>query len=483
MGKIIKNYLYNGLYQIFVIIVPLITAPYLARVLGATHLGIYSYVNSASNLIVNIGLLGLYDYGNRQIAYYRDDKEQTSRIFWELVLLRVLLTVAITFFFCIFAINSEYKLYFFLYYPWVLANCMDCSWLFVGMEDMGATCLKNFLAKLVSVVCIFAFVKNINDLWIYILALSISVLLANGIVYSQLHKYIHKAKIEIKNIVVHLKGAFQFFLPQIAMLAYMQVDKVMIATIVGDTSCVAFYDQAEKLIQIPLSLVTVVSTVMMPRIANEFKKDNLLNVKKYVIGSGSFMMLAAFPLAFGLAGIAPQFIPWYLGKEFIPSITAMIALCPIVIANALSGLAGKQYLTATNQMNLLFKSYFITAIINIVLNYIFLQTIGWMGAIIATDVSAICCAFLQLIYMSRSISVVGTIMERSITCIICSFFMFVAVSAIGILMGSRVLTTVTQIISGIVLYFVGLIVTHNPTLAIASDYGKKYLRLRNDKKK
>ena len=82
MGRIAKNYIYNLMYQLLVLLVPLITAPYLARVLGSEGTGIYSYVHSMTSIICTISLLGIYNYGNRQIAYVRDNKEQISQTFW-----------------------------------------------------------------------------------------------------------------------------------------------------------------------------------------------------------------------------------------------------------------------------------------------------------------------------------------------------------------------------------------------------------------
>ena len=478
MGRIIKNYLYNGLYQIFVLIVPLITAPYLARTLGAANLGVYSYVYSASNLLVNIGLLGIYDYATRETAYYRDDKEKISKFFFEIMALRLILTVLITAAFCVVAGVSEFKTYFLLFFPWILANCFDASWLFVGVEDMGPTCLKNFLAKLAGVICIFVLVKNENDLWIYVLSIALSVLIANVIVYVQLNKYISLTKIKLKNVLSHLKGSLHFFFPQIAMLMYMQIDKVMITNIVHDTAFVGFYDQAEKIVQIPLSLITVASTVMMPRIANEFKKGNKKNVDNYLVMSGSYMLLAAFPLAFGIASIAKWFIPWYLGEGFTPSILAMITLCPIVIANALSGMAGKQYLTATNQMKTLLISYVCTAIMNIALNAVLLTTIGWVGAIIATDASAILCAVIQLAHIRKQVDGIGTLVKKSAGYLIASIIMGAAILVMGIWMKPSPLTTVIQIASGGIIYIALLAAAKNKELFYIISYLKKFISKR-----
>ena len=111
MSKLVKNYIYNLSYQIFVIIVPLITMPYLARVLRADNIGIYSYVTSCASIINTVGLLGLYNYGNRQIAYTRDNKETLNNTFNELMSIRIILCTIATILYIVWALLSEYTIY------------------------------------------------------------------------------------------------------------------------------------------------------------------------------------------------------------------------------------------------------------------------------------------------------------------------------------------------------------------------------------
>ena len=116
MNKIVKNYIYNVLYNILVLLAPLVTAPYLARILGAERLGIYSYVNSTTSIIVSISIIGLYSYGSRQIAYVRDDSEKLSEEFWNLMGLRCVLCVFGSIVYFTYAVHTDYFLYFALYY-------------------------------------------------------------------------------------------------------------------------------------------------------------------------------------------------------------------------------------------------------------------------------------------------------------------------------------------------------------------------------
>ena len=184
MGRIQKNYIYNLIYQIIVIISPIVTAPYLSRVVGAEYLGIYSFVNSSGNIVLTISLLGIYSYGCRQIAYVRDRKPILSQTFWEIMLARLPLGLAGTLLYAGYILfNADQGRYLMLYYPFLLANYLDCSWVFVGLEDMLPAVLKNTAVKLLTVIGIFVLVKKPTDIWIYILLIAAATLAGNLLVY------------------------------------------------------------------------------------------------------------------------------------------------------------------------------------------------------------------------------------------------------------------------------------------------------------
>lgn len=466
MEKIAKNYFYNVAYQILTMIAPIVTAPYLARVLGAEKLGIYSYVNSSGNIITTISLLGIYAYGNRQTAYVRENRQALTKTFWELEITRVFLALGGTAIYFLYTeLNSAHEVYFLIYYPYILAQFIDCSWLYVGMEDMKPAVMKNFVAKLVNVVGIFVFIHTSNDLWLYLMMLALTAFVANVSIYTQLYKYIDidKQNFDLKMISTHLKGSVALFLPEVASVFYLQVDKVMLKWLMGTTNQVSYYDQAEKIVTIPLSLITAVSTVMMPRIANEFYNDNKKEIERLLFRAGEITLCMAMPLMFGIFCVARKFIPWYLGSEFKASATTIMILSPIVLMNSLAGISGKQYFTATNQVKILMKAYVTAAVMNVVINAILIPKYGYVGAAVATVISSAASVCIQYYYLLKQINLRG-LGKIGLKYFVGALFMAVAIYLISRRMNASVMTTVVQVFTGITVYFIYLVLTKDDIL-------------------
>ena len=185
MKSITQNYIYNFIYQIVVLLIPIFLSPYLAQTLGPKNLGIYGYIYSVCNIISTISLIGSYNFGIRQIAYYRDNIKQFTSFFWELFWLRLILgCISLIIYFTI-AYISDYFIYFILFSGWLIASIIDTSWLFIGMEDMKPTILKNFLVKISSIILIFLAVKQEEDLYIYILIMSMTMFISTSILLFQ----------------------------------------------------------------------------------------------------------------------------------------------------------------------------------------------------------------------------------------------------------------------------------------------------------
>lgn len=475
MSKITKNYIYNLLYQLFVLLVPVITAPHLARVLGANNQGISSYIISISNILGSVTMLGIFSYGNRQIAYERDDKKKMSQTFWEIMIVRFILGIIGSVLYLFVALKlTNYTQYFFIYYFWLLATYVDCTWVFVGVEDMKLAVIKNFIAKLLTVMGIFIFIKNSNDINKYLLILGLSVLIANLSAYTQLRKYILKPIIDFNNIKKHIWGSINLFLPYVATLLYLQVGKIMIEVFTNTTNQVSFYDNAEKIVTIPLAFITVLSTVMMPRIANEYLKNNLTNIKNYLIKAGRISLFLAFPMTIGIMIIASKFIPWYLGDEFLPVISAILFISPIIISNSLEGISGRQYFTATNQIPILLKSYISTAITNIIVNIILIPKWGFIGAAIATLISSYICVLIQFYYLNKQINMMGLI-PYLIRYLIYSLIMGAIVYLLSKNLEASPITTVIQILSGGSIYLFICFINKDSILKEIIDKIKGYL--------
>ena len=178
--KVIKNYLYNVGYQVLAIIVPLITSAYVSRVLRPEGVGANSFTNSIIQYFILFANMGIGYYGNRQIAYVRENKDQMSKTFWEIQIVKTIMTlyafVAFEIFMIFYTRQPEYM--------WaqslnLIAIAFDISWFYEGIEDFKVTVLKNSLVKVLSMIAIFVFIKGPNDVTLYIIVIALSILIGN----------------------------------------------------------------------------------------------------------------------------------------------------------------------------------------------------------------------------------------------------------------------------------------------------------------
>lgn len=158
-----KNYLYNLTYQLLTLFAPLVTTPYISRVLGASGVGLNSYTYSVVAYFVLVAVLGTTDYGQREIAYLQDEPEARSRMFWEVFSLRTITSLFSLFLFFLFTGKSEYRMLYLLQSINIFCVIADITWFFQGMEEFGKTVMRNILVRVLNIAFIFGFVKTASD--------------------------------------------------------------------------------------------------------------------------------------------------------------------------------------------------------------------------------------------------------------------------------------------------------------------------------
>lgn len=401
--KVLKNYAYNALYQIFVLIVPLVTTPYLARVLGPKGVGINSYTNSIIQYFILFGGIGVSLYGNRQIAFVRDDRKLLTKNFFEIFIMRFMAFVISGLAFFIFlSLTKHYKVYYLAQFISLVAAALDISWFFMGMEDFAVTVLKNFFVKIISLVSIFTFVKSYDDLTKYILILSLSLLIGNLTLYSNLFKYVDIPKFNTLNIFQHLWPALLLFAPQVATQTYLVLNKTMLGIMVSVESS-GFFDQSDKIIKVSLAVITAMGTVMMPHVANAFSKGNKDKAIEYLYDGFSFVSALSFPMMFGLIAIVNKFVPLFFTNKFGNVIPVMISESLIIIFIAWSNAIGVQYLLPTKQVRAFTLSVVIGAVINLLANIPLIYLFGAIGAGISTTLAEFSVTFYQLIRIRKQV--------------------------------------------------------------------------------
>ena len=456
--SITKNYIYNVAYQILITILPLITTPYVSRVLNAEAIGIYSYTISITTYFILFGSLGVALYGQREIAYYQTDKIKRSKIFWEINILRfVTMTIAMVIYYFIYVRQGEYKIYYEILLIELLANCLDISWFCRGIEEFKKTVVRNTLVKLISVVLIFTLVKSVDDLYKYFIIYVLSTAIGNISLWLYLPKYIEKVKINELNILKHLKPTIILFIPQIAVQIYTVLDKTMIGMIVSDKAEVGYYEQSQKIIKLLLSIITSLGTVMLPRMAATFANGDNDKMKEYMKKSFNFVFLLAFPMIIGIDSVASKFVPLFFGNGYEKVTNIIYIISPIILAIGLSNVVGTQYLLPTKRQKEYTISVICGAIINFILNMILIRMFKSLGASIATVIAEFSVTAIQLFAIRKDMNI-KKIVNLSKKYLVSTIVMGIVVLLIGFKGNNSWTTIIIQGISGMVTYLVMLII-------------------------
>lgn len=472
--KVIKNYLYNLGYQVLIIILPLITTPYVSRVLGAKGIGTYGYTNSITQYFILFGCIGLNLYGQREIAYYQNNIQKRSKVFFELLLLRVITVfVSIILYYFTFCQNSTYGYIFSIQMIDVIASMIDISWLYQGMEDFKKIVARNTLVKICGLIIIFVFVKSRADLPIYVLSYSATLFLGNLSMWLYLPKFVKKINFNQLNIQQHLRPTIILFLPQIATSIYTMLDKTMIGALTGNTAEVGYYEQSQKIIRMAMTLATSLGTVMLPRVANLYKEGKEKEVKESMYSSFKFISFLVYPLCFGLIGISKGFVPWFFGNGYDKVIYNIMIISPIIFIIGYSNVIGTQFLLPTGRQKQYTLSVCTGTVVNLIFNFLLIPHFLSYGAAIATVVAEMSVTLVQIV-ATREIFSYKYVLKIIYKYIIASVIMGAILLLVSNLLTVNIINTVVEIIVGFIIYLLILFFLKDKTLvSLISKITKK----------
>lgn len=426
------NILYSTAYQVLVLIIPLITAPYVSRVLGATNLGIYSYTQAFANYFVLFAMLGVANYGNRSIARVRDNPKLLSKTFWEIYLFQVFVTIIVSsvyILYCFIWISENREIYL-LQFLYVISAGLDINWFFFGIEKFKLTVTRNTIIKIANAILIFVLVKERSDLSVYTFIMSIGTLVSVVVLFPFLSHYVSFEKIEIKNIIKHIKPNLILFIPVIAISLYNIMDKLMLGYL-STSDEVAFYSNAEKIAQLPNSVIMAVGNVLMPRMSNLIATGNKEKSSELFDKSMTFMIVSSVLLAFGMASVSNVFAPWFYGKEFIKCGIYILWLCPTIVFKSIAGSVRTQLIIPMERDKVYIFSVSIGAIVNLIANYFFIPLYQGLGAVLGTVLAEAVVCLIQ-IFMTRDVVKYGKYLKYTVISCFFGEIMYIILKKISI---------------------------------------------------
>lgn len=453
MTKLKKNIIYNIVYQLLNLFLPLITIPYISRNLGVSSNGIYSYTYSIVNYFMIFGMLGISNYGNRRIAKVRDDKDKLSVEFMSIYGLQIFLTACSMIIYIIYCIFwSQYIIISIIEIFFLLSTLLDISWFYFGLEEFKKTVTRNIIIKIVSFLLIVMFVKHSSDLNIYTFIMSVSAFGSQLILWVGIKKYVSISikNIDIKKILSHLKGSLILFIPVISYSIYKIMDKIMIGALYSIDE-VAFYEYSEKIINIPIGFITAIGTVMLPKISNLVEKNESDKIKEYLHKSLVIICFITIPCCLGLMAVSDDFSILFLGKNYVRTGIITQYLTVTVFFTAWANVVRTQWLIPTEKDNIYIGTTIFGAIVNFIINIFLIPKYGGIGASVGTICSEFLIMFLQSYFSRREISFYKIFIP------VCRFFltsilMFIEIIFLGTYIDIPVFRIIVQVFVGICTY-------------------------------
>ncbi len=394
------NFIMNAVLTISAFIFPLITFPYVSRILGPSGTGNVSFATSIVTYFSLFAQLGIPTYGIRATARVRDDKKLLSKTVQEIFIINVIMSIItyIVFFIvlnCVPQMNAD-KLLFIIISSTILFNAIGMDWLFKGLEKYTYITFVSILFKFIAVILMFVFIHKQSDYVIYG-AISIFAASASNICnFTNAHKYITLRPIGDYEFKQHLRPILIFFAMSCATTIYTNLDTVMLG-FMKDNVEVGYYNAAVKIKSVLLGVVTSLGTVLLPRASYYIENNEIDEFKRISSKAINFVVLISFPLALYFVLFAKEGIYFLSGDAYTNAILPMQILMPTLIFIGLTNIMGIQMLIPLGKEKIVLYSEIAGAIVDLIINFFLIPIMASSGAAIGTLVAEIVVWIVQYI--------------------------------------------------------------------------------------
>lgn len=448
-----KNFFYNTLYEVFRILVPLLTTPYISRVLGADGVGTYTLAHTYVQYFILFAGLGFSTYGARELAYVRDNQKKFNQVFIEIFITRgILLALAVVIYLGVFFLGGwKEDLSYKICLIYLVASIFDINYYFRAMENFKTVAMRNIAIKIVAMLLVFCFVKNAEQVWLYTLILALSELIGQGIMIISMDRNTWKNPVYKKcNIKKHFLQSLSLFIPALAIQVYTMLDKVMLGEMCGENAT-GYYENAQKMVRLASTIATSIVAVSVPRMSYLFANKDQEKFNKQFVDVFAYVNFLAFPICFGLIVISNNFSSWYYGENFVGIEYLIVAGAPLIISLGWSCILGNMVLIAMNKQKLYTITVYAGAVVNIILNIMLIPQLGALGATVSSVAAEFIGTFL-MIYYSRKLCPIKTCLLKSIQCFIASIIMAIVIGVVQCFMADGIISTVILMLIAVMVY-------------------------------
>ena len=478
-----KNFFYNTMYQILAILSPIITVPYISRILGPSGIGDYSYTAAYAQYFVLFGMIGISIYGSRQIAYKKDNIESLSKEFWSIYTLQLVTTItALIIYIIVFIIlNTNNRLLYLVQSIIVLSAIFDISWFFIGYEDMKSVVIRNTIVKILGIISIFIFVNKLSDVIKYSFIMSGSNFIGQIIMWINLKDKVKFCRLSLKDFNKHIKLSIILFIPLLAIQIYTLLDKTMLG-VMTDIGQVGLYENSQKTIKLSLTLVTALGTVMLPRMSFLYSKGKLDDLKNMIYKSFSFVNFMVFPMTLGLIAISNNFSSWFYGNTFngIGSLLKIGSF--LMIAIGWGSVLGPQVLIPMKKEKEYTISVVLGAIVNFLINLVIIGELESVGTTIASVIAEFIVSGVQM-YFLRDFLDIRIMFKSMFKPIFASVLMFIVIESVTFFISTGIICTFIQVCVGMIIYILIMYLLKNEFIKDAINIiNNKFMKISKKEK-
>lgn len=447
--NLVSNYIYNTIFTCLNLVFPIVTLPYVSRIIGVDGIGKVNFSNSIVNYFLMIASLGIPIYGVREIAKVRNDDKELSNAFSEIFTINMLSTIFCIIVYYLMIINVNYfkdnKLLFIISGISLMLNILNLDWFYQGIEEYRYITIRSSIVKLFSIIFMFIFVRTEKDYITYALINVIAISGNNIINAINIRKII---KISFKNLDIkkRIRPIAILLSIQLAINIYANLDTTMCGILSNEAS-VGFYSNAVKINRIIVTVVISISTILLPRLSfyienNNFNEFNIIVNKVFKV-----LLFIALPIMFGVYFLSKQIIIIMFGEKFIPAISTLQILSPLIFVLSIGNLFGTQVLIPLGKEKKLLISVIAGSIINFVLNLILIPIYKQNGAAFATVIAEGVIMIIQ-VYFAKKLVKIDIKFNEILNLIITNMLMIICLIVINISIYNMIINIILSVVVG-----------------------------------
>ncbi|WP_158305799.1 flippase [Gallibacterium anatis] len=420
---------------------PLLTFPYVSRVLSPVGTGKVAFAYSLISYFTILASFGVSNYGIRAVAKVRDNKDKLSKTVQEILCITVVFMVIVyvlLFLSVIYVpeLNAEKKLLFIASFQ-IVFTIIGLEWLYKGIEQYQYIAIRSIIFKFISFILIFICIKTKNDYMMYAFVLVFATAGSGIINILNLRKIIFIKKYRDYEFIIHMKPMLVFFISTVAVSIYVNFNIVLLGFISGDEE-VGYYNAAYRIKDLMVSISTALGAVLLPRLSYYIENNMLQEFNRVISKTVQFILLFSLPLLIFCILFARPAILLLAGSEYEQSIILLQILSFIILIVGISNLTGIQMLIPLNQEKYFCYSLMFGAIINLLLNLLLIPKYNAIGAAISITITEMSIMCYQLFLLRKYIH----IMFSEINWIKISIAIIVSVS-IFFLYNKKILSNLT----------------------------------------